>query len=104
MKVLVINAGSSSLKYQLFDMDNEYVIAKGNCQKIGIPGSFIEHKYANQVVNIEQNFENHVQAIQKVLYLLTCEQYGVLKDLKEISAIGHRVLHGGEIYKDSVII
>jgi acetate kinase len=104
MKVLVINAGSSSLKYQLFDMDNEYVIAKGNCQKIGIPGSFIEHKYANQVVNIEQNLVDHIQAIQKVLYLLTCEQYGVLKDLKEISAIGHRVLHGGEIYKDSVII
>jgi acetate kinase len=104
MKVLVINAGSSSLKYQLFDMDNEYVLAKGNCQKIGIEGSFIEHKYANQVVNIEQNLENHVQAIQKVLYLLTSEQYGVLSNLNEITAVGHRVLHGGEIYKHSVII
>lgn len=104
MKVLVINAGSSSLKYQLFDMDNEYVIAKGNCQKIGIEGSFIEHKYANQVVNIEQNLENHVQAIQKVLYLLTSEQYGVLDNLNEIKAVGHRVLHGGEIYKHSVIV
>lgn len=104
MKVLVINAGSSSLKYQLFDMDNEYVISKGNCQKIGIAGSFVEHKYANQSVIIEENFENHIQAIKKVLYLLTSEEYGVLDSLKEISAVGHRVLHGGEIYKNSVII
>lgn len=104
MKVLVINCGSSTLKYQLFDMDNEYVLAKGNCQKIGLKGSFIEHKYADQVVNIEQSLMDHTQAVQKVLYLLTSEQYGVINNLKEISAIGHRIVHGGEIYKDSVII
>lgn len=104
MKVLVINAGSSSLKYQLFDMDNEYVIAKGNCQKIGMVGSFVEHKYANQVLNIKEKFDNHTQAIKKVLDLLTCKEYGVISDLKEIKAVGHRVLHGGEIYKNSVIV
>ena len=104
MKVLVLNCGSSTLKYQLFDMDNEYVLAKGNCQKIGMEGSFIEHKYAEQVVNIEQPLTDHMQAIQKVLYLLTSEQYGVINSLKEIFAIGHRVVHGGELYKNSVII
>lgn len=104
MKVLVINAGSSSLKYQLFDMANEYVIAKGNCQRIGMEDSFIEHKYANQNIKIEEKTEDHVQAIKKILHLLTCEECGVIKDLKEIKAVGHRVLHGGEIYKNSVLI
>lgn len=104
MKVLVINSGSSSLKYQLLDMDNEYVISKGYCQKIGLKGSFIEHKYANQVVNIEQDLPDHISAINKVLYLLTSDEYGVLETLKEITAVGHRVVHGGEIYKNSVII
>lgn len=104
MKVLVINAGSSSLKYQLFDMDNEYVMAKGNCQKIGIAGSFITHKYANESVKLDIVLENHNQAMEKVLELLTSDEYGVIKNLNEISAVGHRVLHGGEIYKDSVIV
>ncbi len=104
MKVLVINAGSSSLKYQLFDMDNEYVLAKGNCQKIGIPGSFTEHKFANQSVKIEEQLDNHNQAIEQVLRLLTSKDYGVISSLNEISAVGHRVLHGGEIYKDSVVV
>lgn len=104
MKVLVINSGSSSLKYQLFDMSNEYAIAKGNCQKIGLEGSFIEHKYANQTVNIEEKLENHIQAIKKVLNLLISGEYGVIDNLNEIKAIGHRVVHGGEIYKNSVII
>lgn len=104
MKVLVINAGSSSLKYQLFDMDNEYVMARGNCQKIGIPGSFIEHKFANEKIEIHEQLNSHNQAIEKVLYLLTSEKYGIIENLNEITAVGHRVLHGGEIFKDSVIV
>jgi acetate kinase len=104
MKILVINSGSSSLKYQLFDMDNEYTMAKGYCQKIGMQDSFIEHKYANKSIELKEVLENHDQAIEIMLKLLTSEQYGVIKNLKEIAAVGHRVLHGGEKYKDSVII
>lgn len=104
MKVLVINAGSSSLKYQLFDMDNEYVLAKGNCQKIGIKGSCITHKFGKQAVELDVQLDNHDQAIEQVLNLLTSKDYGVISSLSEISAVGHRVLHGGEIYKDSVLV
>lgn len=104
MKILVINAGSSSLKYQLFDMEKETVLAKGNCQKIGIKGSFITHKYGSNSTKIEIELENHNEAMQKVLSLLTSGEFGVIKSLNEISAVGHRVLHGGEIYKDSVLV
>ena len=104
MKILVVNAGSSSLKYQLFDMEKETVLAKGNCQKIGIKGSFITHKFLNKSIKIDCEIENHDVAIQNVLNLLTSEEYGVIKSLNEISAVGHRVLHGGEIYKDSVLV
>ena len=104
MKILVINAGSSSLKYQLFDMEKETVLAKGNCQKIGIKGSFITHKYGSNSTKIEMELKNHDEAMQKVLSLLTSGELGVIKSLNEISAVGHRVLHGGEIYKDSVLV
>lgn len=104
MKILVINAGSSSLKYQLFDMEKETVLAKGNCQKIGIKGSFITHKYGSNSTKIEMELKNHDEAMQKVLSLLTSSEFGVIKSLNEISAVGHRVLHGGEIYKDSVLV
>ena len=104
MKILVINAGSSSLKYQLFDMEKETVLAKGNCQKIGIKGSFITHKYGSNSTKIEIELKNHNEAMQKVLSLLTSSEFGVIKSLNEISAVGHRVLHGGEIYKDSVLV
>lgn len=104
MKILVINAGSSSLKYQLFDMEKEAVLAKGNCQKIGIKGSFITHKYGSNSTKIEMELKNHDEAMQKVLSLLTSGEFGVIKSLNEISAVGHRVLHGGEIYKDSVLV
>ena len=104
MKVLVINAGSSSLKYQLFDMEKECPIAKGNCQKIGIPGSYTKHTYGEKSVKLEKQIDNHDQAIEFVLNLLTSEEYGVIKNLNEIFAVGHRVLHGGEIYKDSVVV
>ena len=93
MKILVINAGSSSLKYQLFDMEKETVLAKGNCQKIGIKGSFITHKYGSNSTKIEIELKNHNEAMQKVLSLLTSSEFGVIKSLNEISAVGHRVLH-----------
>lgn len=104
MKVLVINAGSSSLKYQVFDMSNESVLAKGNCEKIGIAGSFIKYKANGVEKTFEGNLENHTQALKKVIEILTNSEYGVLKSLNEIDAVGHRVLHGGEIFKQSVVI
>lgn len=104
MKVLVINAGSSSLKYQVFDMDNETVLAKGNCEKIGIAGSFVKYKANGVEKVIEGDLKDHTQALTVVLNLLTDKEVGILKSLDEIDAIGHRVLHGGEIFKDSVVI
>ena len=104
MKILVVNAGSSSLKYQIFDMENESVIAKGNCEKIGINGSFIKYK-ANGVEKVfEGNLENHTVALSKVLAALVNPEYGVVKSLDEIDAVGHRIVHGGEIFKQSVLI
>lgn len=104
MKVLVINAGSSSLKYQLFDMDGEKVLAKGNCEKIGSKDSFIVYKANGEEKVINVYFPTHSEAMQEVLKLLTDKEIGVLKSLDEIEAFGHRVLHGGEIYKDSVVV
>ena len=104
MKILVVNAGSSSLKYQLFDMENEKVIAKGNCEKIGINGSFIKYKANGQEKVFEGNLENHTVALDKVLKALSNEEYGVVKSLDEIDAVGHRMVHGGEIFKESVLI
>ena len=104
MKILVVNAGSSSLKYQVFDMDNEKVIAKGNCEKIGINGSFIKHKANGMEKVFEGNLENHTQALNKVLEALVNAEYGVVKSLDEIDAVGHRMVHGGEIFKESVLI
>ena len=81
MLVLVINSGSSSLKYQLFDMSNEKVLAKGNCQKIGLKDSFIEHKFGSNVKIIDKIMENHDQAIQLILNLLTDKDL-ILQKLK----------------------
>lgn len=104
MKILVVNAGSSSLKYQVFDMENEKVIAKGNCEKIGINGSFVKYK-ANGVEKVfEGTLANHTEALAKVLEILQNKEYGVVKSLNEIDAIGHRVVHGGEIFKESVVV
>lgn len=104
MKVLVVNAGSSSLKYQVFDMNDEKVIAKGNCEKIGIKGSFIKYK-ANGVEKVfEGDLNNHTEALDKVLKALVNAEYGVVKSLDEIDAVGHRIVHGGEIFTESVVI
>ena len=103
MKVLVINAGSSSLKYQLIDMDSEKVLAKGNCERIGQEGAFIGFK-APDGTKIERKTEmvNHTQAFEAVKDALLDPQYGAIKDLSEVSAIGHRVVQGGSYFNKSV--
>ncbi len=104
MKVLVINAGSSSLKYQLLDMKNEKLIAKGNCEKIGLAGSFVSLKANGQEKKVSVSLKNHDDAMENVIKLLLDKENNILSSLTEIEAVGHRVLHGGEIYTDSVVI
>ncbi len=105
MKVLVINAGSSSLKYQLINTDNNDVIAKGLCERIGIEGSKLTHKPAGKEdAVIEQKMENHADAIKLVINALIDEKHGVIKSMDEIGAVGHRVVHGGEYFAGSVVI
>jgi acetate kinase len=105
MKILVINTGSSSLKYQLIDMQNESVLAKGLCDRIGIDNSFIKHtKTGSDSVVIEKDMTNHKAAIKEVIKALTDTKIGVIKDMSEIFAVGHRVVHGGEKFSASVII
>ncbi|MBQ8444522.1 MAG: acetate kinase [Clostridia bacterium] len=104
MKILVINAGSSSLKYQLLDMENEKVIAKGNCEKIAIAGSFIKYKANGMEKVFEGDLKDHTEALSKVFSVLTNKEYGVVKSLDEIDAVGHRMVHGGEVFTDSVLI
>ncbi len=105
MKVLVINCGSSSLKYQLINMDNEEVLAKGICERIGIEGSFLKHQSGEgDKITIEKPMPTHTEAIQSVLEALTDSNHGVIKNMSEINAVGHRVVHAGEKYATSVII
>jgi acetate kinase len=105
MKVLVINTGSSSLKYQLIDMENESVLAKGLCDRIGIDNPFLKHtKTGCDTVILEKNMPDHKAAIQEVISVLIDKQIGVISDMSEISAVGHRVVHGGEKFHDSVVI
>ncbi|WP_313074525.1 acetate/propionate family kinase [Lacrimispora sp.] len=105
MKILVINCGSSSLKYQLIDMTNEGVLAKGLCERIGIPGSKLVHKAEGKgEKTIEEDMSNHTIAIEHVMNVLVDPEFGVIKDTSEISAVGHRVLHAGTIYSDSIVV
>jgi acetate kinase len=105
MKILVINCGSSSLKYQVIDMDTKNPIAKGLVERIGLPGAVLTHKLSSGEKNvIKTELPNHVAAIELVLQALVSPEYGALKDLSEIYAIGHRVVHGGEKFASSVRI
>ena len=104
MKILVLNSGSSSLKYQLIDMKNEEVLAKGNYERIGMDGSFVTHTAGQEKNVYERNVSNHEEAISFVLNLLTDNQHGVISSLDEINAIGHRTVHGGEKFNKSVLI
>ena len=104
MKVLVLNSGSSSLKYQVIDMETEKTLVKGNFERIGQAKSFVTHK-VNGVKHIfEREARNHEEAIAFVLDRLTNEHYGVLKSLDELAGIGHRVVHGGEKFSEPVLI
>ncbi|MBQ1237359.1 MAG: acetate kinase [Oscillospiraceae bacterium] len=104
MKVLVINAGSSSLKYQLIDMENEAVLAKGNCERIGVDG-LITHKTSDgRTVSHNTPFPTHKEAFMEVVSILTEGEGKVIDSVKEISAVGHRVLHGSEVYKTSTLV
>ena len=105
MKVLVINCGSSSLKYQLIDSDSEEVLAKGLCERIGIDGSNIAHQPAGgDKVKQEADMPDHTAAVKLVIEKLTDEKVGVIRSLKEIDAVGHRMVHGGENFSGSVCI
>ncbi len=105
MKILVLNCGSSSLKYQLFNMDNERVLAQGVVERIGLNNSILTHKKGEEEkYKINIDFKNHKEALTKVLQLLTSKEQGVLKSLNEIHAVGHRVVHGGEKYSKAVLI
>ena len=106
MKILVINAGSSSLKYQVFDMDNESIIAKGLCERIGIDGRLKHTPVGNgkPVFDSDMDFPTHSEAIAAVLDKLVSEEYGVVASMDEIGAVGHRVLHGGSKFTASQLV
>ena len=105
MKVLVINCGSSSLKYQLIDMATEESLAQGLVERIGIEGSVLTQKVEGKDKYIvKEQMKDHKDAIRLVLAALVDENNGVIKSMDEISAVGHRVVHGGEKYKESVVI
>ena len=104
MKILVLNSGSSSLKYQLIDMETEEVLAKGNYERIGQYNSFLTHKVNGEKHNFEKPASNHEKAIKFVLDRLLSKQYGVIKSVDEIDGIGHRIVHGGEKFTKPVII
>ncbi len=104
MKILVINCGSSSLKYQLIDMETEAVLAKGNYERIGETEAFLTHKVGEQKYTITKTALNHEVALQTILSELTNSVHGVISSLEEINAVGHRIVHGGEIFDKSVLI
>jgi len=104
MKILVINCGSSSLKYQLINMENEEVLAKGNYERIGQGNSFLTHKVAGEKYVLENPVANHQEALTFMLKQLLHEEYGVISSLEEVNAIGHRVPHGTDLFDKSVLI
>ncbi|OMF33814.1 acetate kinase [Paenibacillus sp. FSL H8-0548] len=105
MKVLVINAGSSSLKYQLYDMRNELVLASGRVERIGMDSSIVTHEPVDkpEVRNVSEILD-HVTAVKRVIDMLTHPEFGALSHLNEIDAVGHRVVHGGEVFSSSVLV
>lgn len=105
MNILVINCGSSSLKYQLIDSESEKVLAKGLCERIGIDGSAITHQKAGgEKITAEVSMKNHTEAVRLVIEKLTDASEGVVKSLDEIDAVGHRIVHGGEKFAGSVLL
>ena len=105
MKILVINAGSSSLKYQLIDMDNESMVCKGNCERIGMPGGIFTHKTADgRELHKNVNMLDHTAAFMQVKNALMDQEYGVIQSLDEVAAVGHRIVQGGSIFHESVLV
>lgn len=105
MKILVINAGSSSLKYQLIDMENEQMLCKGNCERIGLEMGIFSHKTADgRSKKMEVPMKDHTAAFQQVREALTDSEVGVLESLDEVSAIGHRIVQGGALFSESVLV
>ena len=105
MKILVLNCGSSSIKYQLFTMADRAVIAKGGIEKLGMKGSFLKHvRQDGQVVVFEGEILDHKIGVEYILGILTSEKHGCLKSLEELDAVGHRVVHGGERFNSSVLL
>ena len=105
MKILVLNCGSSSIKYKLFTMDDRKVIAKGGIEKLGMKGSFLKHvRQDGQVIVFEGEILDHKIGVEYILGILTSEKHGCLKSLEELDAVGHRVVHGGERFNSSVLL
>lgn len=105
MKILVLNCGSSSIKYKLFDMDSKSVIAQGGIEKIGLPDSFLKLTLPNGEKKIlEKNIPEHTVGVEFILNTLTSPEYGAIKSLDEINAVGHRMVHGGEKFSESVLL
>lgn len=105
MKILVLNCGSSSIKYKLFDMSNSTVIAQGGIEKIGLPGSFLKLTLPNGEKKVlEKDIPEHTVGIEFILDTLTSAEYGAIKSLDEINAVGHRMVHGGEKFSKSVLL
>ena len=104
MKVLVLNSGSSSLKYQVIDMKTEETLAKGYFERIGQSNSFLTHKVNGEKHKFEHFAKDHEQAIKFVLSRIMHKKYGVMQDLSELEGIGHRVVHGGEKFSNPVLI
>ena len=105
MKVLVLNCGSSSIKYKLFDMDHKAVIAQGGIEKIGLPDSFLKFTLPNGEKKIlEKNIPEHTVGVEFILNTLVSPEYGAIKSLDEIDAVGHRMVHGGEKFSESVLL
>ena len=103
MLILVVNAGSSSLKYQLIDMENEHVLAKGNCDRIGIDGHLSHKTDDGRTLNEDCSFPTHTEAFQKLVYALTESEASVIKSMDEISAVGHRIVQGAEVFPETVL-
>ncbi|MBQ9560410.1 MAG: acetate kinase [Bacteroidaceae bacterium] len=104
MKILVLNCGSSSIKYALYNMDNQSVITSGGIEKIGLPDSFIKFKLNGEKYQIDRPIEEHTAGVQFIFEVLTTGEHAVLKDLKELGAVGHRMVHGGEKFNKSVLL
>ena len=105
MKILVLNCGSSSIKYKLFEMDTQSVLAQGGIEKIGLPGSFLKFTLPNgEKVVLEKDIQEHTAGVEFILQTLTSEEYGALKSLEELDAVGHRMVHGGEKFSKSEVL